>query len=91
MNNDTYIEYELVSVVNGFIIKAPSREVLYKTSSQQAVQCRYDWHQTGDSVNFTVYAKKVKPELCTVNCNAVKVSEVFNLLHNWLVIDQFIL
>lgn len=42
------------------------------SSQKKAVQCRYDWHQTGDTVNFTVYAKKVKPELCTVNCNAVK-------------------
>lgn len=41
-------------------------------SQKKEVQCRYDWHQTGDSVNFTVYAKKVKPELCTVNCSAVK-------------------
>jgi len=41
-------------------------------SQKKEVQCRYDWHQTGDAVNFTVYAKKVKPELCSVNCNAVK-------------------
>lgn len=41
-------------------------------NQKKTVQCRYDWHQTGDSVNFTVYAKKVKPQLCTVNCNAVK-------------------
>ena len=41
----------------------------------QVVECRHDWHQTGDQVNFTVYAKKVHPDRCVINCNPVKVRE----------------
>lgn len=41
-------------------------------SKKKVAQCRYDWHQTGDTVNFTVYAKKVNPDLCSVSCNPVK-------------------
>jgi len=41
-------------------------------SKKKVSQCRHDWHQTGDTVNFTIYAKKVKPELCSISCNAVK-------------------
>lgn len=41
-------------------------------SAKKATKCRHDWHQTGDSVSFTVYVKNVKPELCSVTCNPVR-------------------
>lgn len=41
-------------------------------SQKKVVECRFDWHQTGDTVNFTVYAKKIVPERCTITCNPVK-------------------
>lgn len=47
-------------------------------SQKKEVQCRYDWHQTGDTVNFTVYAKKIVPEECSISCNPVKLQlEIF--------------
>ena len=41
-------------------------------SAKKSAKCRYDWHQTGDTVSVTVYVKNVKPDLCTVTCNPVR-------------------
>lgn len=41
-------------------------------NEKKIVECRHDWHQTGDQVNFTVYAKKVHPDRCAISCNPVK-------------------
>lgn len=47
-------------------------------SQKKVVECRYDWHQTGETVNFTAYAKKILPDRCLINCNAVKLQlEIF--------------
>ena len=36
--------------------------------------CRYDWHQTLNSVVISIYAKACVPELCSFEANATNVS-----------------
>ncbi|GFY65041.1 cysteine and histidine-rich domain-containing protein 1 [Trichonephila inaurata madagascariensis] len=39
---------------------------------ENKVKCRYDWHQTGNSVIISVYSKCPLPELSYIESNAVK-------------------
>uniref|UniRef100_A0A0F8B449 Cysteine and histidine-rich domain-containing protein 1 n=1 Tax=Larimichthys crocea TaxID=215358 RepID=A0A0F8B449_LARCR len=36
---------------------------------KKKVACRHDWHQTGNNVVVTVYAKNPNPELCSIEAN----------------------
>ncbi|GFR05839.1 cysteine and histidine-rich domain-containing protein 1 [Trichonephila clavata] len=39
---------------------------------ENKVKCRYDWHQTGNSVIISVYSKCPLPDLSNIESNAVK-------------------
>lgn len=39
---------------------------------ENKVKCRYDWHQTGNSVIISVYSKCPLPDLSSIESNAVK-------------------
>uniref|UniRef100_A0A3Q0RGM1 Zgc:92429 n=1 Tax=Amphilophus citrinellus TaxID=61819 RepID=A0A3Q0RGM1_AMPCI len=41
---------------------------------KKKVACRYDWHQTGNSVVVSIYAKNANPELCSIEANRTVVS-----------------
>jgi len=47
---------------------------LWSDPNAKTANCRFDWHQTGDTVNVTVYAKSILPDKCTVECSPVKLS-----------------
>lgn len=36
---------------------------------KKKVACRHDWHQTGNNVVVTIYAKNAQPEFCTIEAN----------------------
>uniref|UniRef100_A0A8C6L5K0 Zgc:92429 n=1 Tax=Nothobranchius furzeri TaxID=105023 RepID=A0A8C6L5K0_NOTFU len=41
---------------------------------KKKVACRYDWHQTGNSVVLTIYAKNSNPDSCSIEANQTVVS-----------------
>lgn len=41
---------------------------------KKKVACRHDWHQTGNSVVLTIYAKNANADLCCVEANGTVVS-----------------
>lgn len=41
---------------------------------KKKVACRHDWHQTGNSVVLTIYAKNANADLCCVEANRTVVS-----------------
>ncbi|XP_013776520.1 cysteine and histidine-rich domain-containing protein 1-like [Limulus polyphemus] len=43
-----------------------------KSTQENKVSCRYDWHQTGSYVVVTVYSKVPNPDLSFVEANPVK-------------------
>lgn len=63
---------------------------------KKKVTCRYDWHQTGNSVVVSIYAKNANPEFCSIEANRTVVScriqfensKIFKRdFHLWGVID----
>lgn len=45
-----------------------------QTNSAKAVQCRYDWHQTGSNVVVAIYAKLYHYEKSHVKINPVRLA-----------------
>ncbi|KAM9425453.1 cysteine and histidine-rich domain-containing protein 1 isoform 2-T2 [Pholidichthys leucotaenia] len=43
---------------------------------KKKVACRYDWHQTGNSVVVTIYAKNANPEFTCIEANRTVVVDV---------------
>ncbi|KAK5848227.1 hypothetical protein PBY51_005859 [Eleginops maclovinus] len=41
---------------------------------KKKVACRYDWHQTGDNVVVTIYAKNANPEFTSIEANRTVLS-----------------
>ncbi|XP_072232853.1 cysteine and histidine-rich domain-containing protein 1 [Leuresthes tenuis] len=41
---------------------------------KKKVACRHDWHQTGNNVVVTIYAKNANPELCSIQANRTVLS-----------------
>lgn len=41
---------------------------------KKKVACRHDWHQTGNNVVVTIYAKSANPELCSIEANRTVLS-----------------
>lgn len=41
---------------------------------KKKVACRHDWHQTGNTVVVTIYAKNANPEASSVEANRTVVS-----------------
>lgn len=41
---------------------------------KKKVACRYDWHQTGNCVVVTIYAKNSIPDFCSIEANRTVVS-----------------
>ncbi|XP_030609796.1 cysteine and histidine-rich domain-containing protein 1 [Archocentrus centrarchus] len=63
---------------------------------KKKVACRYDWHQTGNSVVVSIYAKNANPDFCSIEANRTVVScqiqfensKIFKRdFHLWGVID----
>ncbi|KAF6728223.1 Cysteine and histidine-rich domain-containing protein 1 [Oryzias melastigma] len=63
---------------------------------KKKVACRHDWHQTGNTVVITIYAKNALPEFCTIEANRTVLScqiqfesdKIFKRnFHLWGVID----
>lgn len=42
---------------------------------KKKVACRHDWHQTGNNVVVTIYAKNTNPELSHIEANGTVVSD----------------
>lgn len=49
---------------------------------KKKVACRYDWHQTGNSVVVTIYAKNVNPEFSSIEANRTVVSLMKQTTHS---------
>lgn len=47
---------------------------LFCWQDKKKVACRYDWHQTGNQVVVTIYAKNTNPEHSYVEANSTVVS-----------------
>ncbi|XP_033507588.1 cysteine and histidine-rich domain-containing protein 1 [Epinephelus lanceolatus] len=41
---------------------------------KKKVACRYDWHQTGNNVVVSIYAKNANPEFCCIEANRTVLS-----------------
>lgn len=41
---------------------------------KKKVACRFDWHQTGNNVVVTIYAKSANPEFCCIEANQTVLS-----------------
>uniref|UniRef100_A0A8C2YZ76 CS domain-containing protein n=1 Tax=Cyclopterus lumpus TaxID=8103 RepID=A0A8C2YZ76_CYCLU len=41
---------------------------------KKKVACRYDWHQTGNDVVVTIYAKNANPQLSSIEANRTVLS-----------------
>ncbi|KAM8897612.1 cysteine and histidine-rich domain-containing protein 1 isoform 2-T2 [Spinachia spinachia] len=63
---------------------------------KKKVACRYDWHQTGDDVVVSIYAKNANPELSRIEANGTVLScqmqfeneKIFKRdFHFWGVVD----
>lgn len=42
---------------------------------KKKVACRHDWHQTGNTVVVTIYAKNSNPDICSIEANQTVVSK----------------
>lgn len=45
-----------------------------RLQDKKKVACRHDWHQTGNNVVVTIYAKNANPELSSIEANGTVVS-----------------
>ncbi|TKS93080.1 Cysteine and histidine-rich domain-containing protein 1 CHORD domain-containing protein 1 [Collichthys lucidus] len=50
-------------------LRPPPRSSRLPRGDKKKVACRHDWHQTGNNVVVTVYAKNPNPELCSIEAN----------------------
>lgn len=46
---------------------------------KKKVACRHDWHQTGNNVVVTIYAKNSIPDNCCIEANRTVVSGTENI------------
>lgn len=49
--------------------------VFFLPQDKKKVACRHDWHQTGNNVVVTIYAKNANPESSRIEANSTVVSE----------------
>ncbi|XP_061566377.1 cysteine and histidine-rich domain-containing protein 1 [Cololabis saira] len=56
---------------------------------KKKVACRHDWHQTGNNVVVTIYAKNSNPELCTIEANQTVLSCLIQFDNNHIFKREF--
>uniref|UniRef100_A0A667WF38 Zgc:92429 n=1 Tax=Myripristis murdjan TaxID=586833 RepID=A0A667WF38_9TELE len=47
---------------------------MWSEQNKKKVACRHDWHQTGNTVVVTIYAKNANPEFSTIEANSTVLS-----------------